>query len=509
MTAGSAFRVRLDWLTRIGSVLVALTGALVLCGYILDMPGFTRLLPILASMKINAAIGVLAAACALILLHRCPTDSPWYLLARALALLLAALGVLTLAEDLFGLELGIDQFILPDVRQSPPALHPGRMSPAASFNLLFVGVALLTLRARRAPVAAFAHWLIVPPLVVSVLAILGYTYGVSALYEVRPYTSMAVHTAVAFFILSLAVLAADTQHGFASISISDTDGGLVSRRLLPTIPIMIFVLGWLRLEGQIHGLYDTGFGLALMVLMSISVSVVAVAWTAIALHKIDVTRRRAEAEILNLKVGLDLRVQERTRELAQVSSQLRLVNSSLELLSRQDALTGLANRRHFDAYLADQLDIARRYGRTLALVLCDVDFFKAYNDAYGHQAGDQCLKQVAAALRDCCRRTADMAARYGGEEFAIILPETELNDAMLIAAAAKEAVAQLRIVHEGSGTAAFVSISGGISVHSRENDIGAQRLILDADQALYQAKRLGRNRMVAVDSAVEETFVPG
>jgi diguanylate cyclase (GGDEF)-like protein len=200
---------------------------------------------------------------------------------------------------------------------------------------------------------------------------------------------------------------------------------------------------------------------------------------------------------------LELRVRERTHALAQVSSQLRLVNGALELLSRQDGLTGLANRRFFDQYLGEQIAIARRYGRVLALVLCDVDSFKAYNDHYGHQAGDECLKRVAAALRSCCGRPADIAARYGGEEFAMILPETGLAGALQIAEAAKDAVAQLQIAHEKSSTASHVSISGGIAILSRDGNSSASQLIMEADRSLYEAKRLGRNRMVAAEAEFE------
>jgi diguanylate cyclase (GGDEF)-like protein len=258
---------------------------------------------------------------------------------------------------------------------------------------------------------------------------------------------------------------------------------------------MIFLLGWIRVEGQQLDLYDVRFGSAVMVLLSITFCVIAVAWTATTLHKVDLTRELAEAEILSLNAGLELRVQARTHELAQVSSQLQRVNGSLELLSLEDGLTGVANRRRFDAYLAEQINIARRYGRTLALVLCDVDSFKAYNDHYGHQAGDECLKQVAAALRSCCRRPADMAARYGGEEFALILPETELGAAVQIAEAAKDAVAQLRIAHHKSPTASVVTISGGIAILFQVGEISAQQLIKVADQHLFEAKRLGRNRI--------------
>jgi diguanylate cyclase (GGDEF)-like protein len=161
-------------------------------------------------------------------------------------------------------------------------------------------------------------------------------------------------------------------------------------------------------------------------------------------------------------------------------------------------LTHLANRRFFDSYLESQLAIATRYRRALALVMCDIDAFKAYNDHYGHPAGDECLRQVAAAIGSCCRRGADVAARYGGEEFAMILPETDLAGALVIAEAALKAVAQLQIPHEYSPAGPYVSISGGVSVVCGNFDFTTQQLISEADRTLYQAKRLGRNRIVGV-----------
>jgi diguanylate cyclase (GGDEF)-like protein len=184
--------------------------------------------------------------------------------------------------------------------------------------------------------------------------------------------------------------------------------------------------------------------------------------------------------------------------LVHLSGELSAANKALELLSLHDGLTDLANRRFFDSYLADQIAVARRHRRPLALVMCDVDFFKAYNDGYGHQAGDECLRQVAAAIRTCCRRPADMAARYGGEEFAMILPDTDLAGAMRIAEAARDVVAQLRIPHKNSPTASHVSISGGVATLLRSIDLTAQQLIKAADETLYLAKDQGRNRMVSI-----------
>jgi diguanylate cyclase (GGDEF)-like protein len=186
--------------------------------------------------------------------------------------------------------------------------------------------------------------------------------------------------------------------------------------------------------------------------------------------------------------------------LAQLSLKLGAANASLEQLSLQDGLTSLANRRFFDAYLAGQVAVARRHKRTVSLIMCDVDSFKAYNDHYGHQAGDECLKQVAAALRSCCRRPSDMIARYGGEEFAIILPDTDLIGAGQIAEAARAAVARLKIPHAHSAVGPYVSISGGVAALLRKIDITAQELIAAADHTLYQAKHSGRDRMVSMQA---------
>jgi diguanylate cyclase (GGDEF)-like protein len=182
--------------------------------------------------------------------------------------------------------------------------------------------------------------------------------------------------------------------------------------------------------------------------------------------------------------------------LVRVSAELSDANAALEKLSMQDGLTGIANRRWFDTYLAGQVAIARRQQRDVALVLCDVDWFKAYNDQYGHQAGDDCLKRVAAALRACCRRPADMAARYGGEEFALILPDTGMAGARRIAEAARQAIEKLGIPHGRSRAGPCITISGGLAMLFSTADATEAQLIAAADAMLFKAKRLGRNRMV-------------
>jgi diguanylate cyclase (GGDEF)-like protein len=505
MTPGQTYRVQLDWFVRIGAILIICLNVAVMAGWVFDIDSLKSVLPGLATMKVNTALGFLACGIALWLVHVCAPESRWLRLARALSVLVAALGAFSLAEDLFDVDFGIDELILSDDPQPAATAHPGRMSPASGLSFFVAGLALFALKAPRRIAAACAHWLVAPPLFISTLASVGYAYGANSLYQVGLYTSMALHTALSFFVLSLCLLAADLHYGFARIATSDTAGGLISRRLLPTIPFALFFLGWIRLAGELKGLYGFEFGLALMVLMSITVCVVAVAGTATTLHNIDLIRQRGEAEINSLNNDLEMRVKERTQQLEQVSAKLSAANDALEQISLEDGLTGIANRRSFDADLAVHMAIAYRHKRPLALVMCDVDAFKDYNDHYGHPAGDECLRQIASALQSCCRRPNDLVARYGGEEFAIILPDTDLEGAVRIAELAREAIGQLRIPHAYSPVGPEVSISGGVAVLFRDCDMDTQQLIAVADRNLYEAKRQGRNRMVFEQDEVAET----
>jgi diguanylate cyclase (GGDEF)-like protein len=189
--------------------------------------------------------------------------------------------------------------------------------------------------------------------------------------------------------------------------------------------------------------------------------------------------------------------------LVRMSARLSASNKYLEQISSHDSLTTLANRRYFDSYLDQQIAIARRYKWTLSLLLCDIDSFRAFNDHYGHPAGDACLQLVAAALQSCARRPADLVARYGGEEFALIMPNTELAGAAQVAELVRAAVARLGVRHAFSPAAEFVSISGGVACMVWKDGTNAQQLIMAADQKLYLAKQRGRNRVVSTQTESE------
>lgn len=171
------------------------------------------------------------------------------------------------------------------------------------------------------------------------------------------------------------------------------------------------------------------------------------------------------------------------------SARLGAMVEQLHDLAQRDPLTGLANRRALD----EQLNELFARGERFAVILLDVDAFKAFNDAYGHQIGDDCLRRIAAMLRASLRFTTDRIARMGGEEFAVVLPKTSLDDARLMAERMRKAVQDLRIPHLGSPTGDAVTISLGVSASTAPTAPG--ELITRADKALYRAKALGRNRV--------------
>ncbi|MFO1433850.1 MAG: diguanylate cyclase [Candidatus Competibacteraceae bacterium] len=167
----------------------------------------------------------------------------------------------------------------------------------------------------------------------------------------------------------------------------------------------------------------------------------------------------------------------------------------LRQLACLDGLTCVANRRRFDELLEQEWRRSLRTGQPLSLILADVDDFKAYNDHYGHLAGDECLRLVASTLAAAVKRPMDLLARYGGEEFACLLPETDLAGAIVVARRLVEGVAELRIPHPYSGVAAWVTISAGVASLVSGQEQSAVELVRAADTCLYRAKHEGRNRI--------------
>lgn len=212
----------------------------------------------------------------------------------------------------------------------------------------------------------------------------------------------------------------------------------------------------------------------------------------------NLQNEQTEAARLNRELELDLaKLRLAEEQLKQEKDKAEELAEKLLAISSQDGLTGIANRRHFDDFLAKEWNRAVRSRKPLSLILCDIDYFKAYNDLYGHQEGDKCLLRIAHTLDQYARRSGDLAARYGGEEFAIVLPETSLANASDIAEQIRNAVQDIATPHGASETDNIVTVSFGVATVVPRRSQQSRMLVALADKALYEAKQAGRNQVVS------------
>jgi diguanylate cyclase (GGDEF)-like protein/PAS domain S-box-containing protein len=214
-------------------------------------------------------------------------------------------------------------------------------------------------------------------------------------------------------------------------------------------------------------------------------------WGLLIAHHCAAPRRWQQSEIQLLR-QLATQVGIATQQ-SQLYEQLKEANQQLQQLATRDGLTLLSNRRHFNESLEREWRQMERDRTPLSLILCDIDFFKPYNDTYGHQAGDECLKQVAVAIQKASKRPLDFVARYGGEEFAVILPDTDANGALCVGETIREAVKALQVPHRASASYQCITLSVGIATVMPGVESCVETLIQEADRALYRAKDQGRN----------------
>jgi diguanylate cyclase (GGDEF)-like protein/PAS domain S-box-containing protein len=219
--------------------------------------------------------------------------------------------------------------------------------------------------------------------------------------------------------------------------------------------------------------------------------------------------RWLHSRVRTLADGTSLSVISDVTSIKQAEEALAEVNKHLKLLAATDALTGLKNRRTFDEMLAKEFSRSSRHHHPLSVLMVDVDYFKSFNDTYGHQAGDDALRAVARALREVAKRPADIVARYGGEEFAVVLPDTDTGGALAVGELLCEAVRNLHIPN-GRSSRGVVTVSVGVSTASRSNLLAApEDLVRQADAALYLAKGQGRDGVQAYGDAQGTRRVAG
>ncbi|WP_088889911.1 GGDEF domain-containing response regulator [Leptolyngbya ohadii] len=211
-------------------------------------------------------------------------------------------------------------------------------------------------------------------------------------------------------------------------------------------------------------------------------------------HQVTILQQKQQLQQQQQQLALqNYQLRQEIKQREQLEAKLQQANLQLQHMANTDSLTQLANRRCFDAVLQQEWQRLKREQQPLSLILCDIDYFKQYNDLYGHPAGDVCLERVAQAIAGCVNRSADKVARYGGEEFAVILPNTDLAGAVSIVEAIRATLESLQIPHTGSVIAAHITLSLGIACLIPTSNSSCQELLAATDAALYRAKQQGRN----------------
>ncbi len=289
-------------LSQAGSATAIVVGLLVLVGWISDIPSLKSVLPGLVTMKTNTALAFTLAGVSLWILQREQTSQSTRRIGQACAAVVALAGMLTLSEYVLDWDLGLDQLLLKESSGAVGTSHLGRMSPATALNFFLIGCALLLLETNRGIVPA--QYLVLGAGVGSLIALVGYMYGVKSLYSISVYTSMALHTTLTFLVLCFGILAAHPTRGLMGGVTSENVGGAMGRRLLPFAILVPLVGGWLEIRGQNAGLYETGFGTALFAVTLMIIFVILIGWTKRSQSQLDEKRRRAEEELCESEARL-------------------------------------------------------------------------------------------------------------------------------------------------------------------------------------------------------------
>ncbi len=287
-----ALEARCERFARFCALSVAVLGLSVLIGWLLDIATLKGVLPGLATMKANTAFCFLIAGASLASASRVRMTPGWLSPHFFLAALVMLIGLLTLGEYIFAADFGIDQLLFIAPSESMSKSPPGRMALATATGFAFTGLALVLLHSRRwsavSQVAAIIGTLI------GVLAILGYAYGISALYGVFAYSSVALHTAAGLVIINLGVILSRPERGFMAVVTSNTSGGVMARQLLPLALTAPYLIGWLSVQGDKHGLYNSEFGVALVAITYVVLFTAFIWRTAEVLRRSDQLRMVAE-----------------------------------------------------------------------------------------------------------------------------------------------------------------------------------------------------------------------
>ena len=465
MLPGSAAALRRIALA--ASFIPMVEGVLVLMGWALDIEVLKRIVPGLTAMNPATAVGFIGAGAGLALIStRRKGPTPASTAGIVLAVAVTLLGLARVLALIGIYDAGIDRLLFADKIATADFGGPNRIAPNTAVNFILIGCALLIIDRPGGRIRWPAQLLAVTAAMTSLLALMGYAYGLRSFYGIGSQIAMALPTALTFLVSAIGILCARPTHGVMAVVSSRTSGGEMIRRLLPAVILVPALLGGLRLAGHKALLLDTAVGLWLLVVSIMTVFAVLVGWNAYLLHRADVDRARAE------------------RTLAHQAS--------------HDALTELPNRRLLLERLAGQIQRGRSTGVTAAVLFVDLDLFKVINDSLGHVVGDDMLIAAGERIRAHVG-PGDLVARLGGDEFTVLL--SDLGDRRRATETADHIRAAFdqpfRIgLHE-----VFTTVSIGIAFTDAEES--AQDVLRHADLAMYHAKARGRSRYEVFDRGMD------
>jgi diguanylate cyclase (GGDEF)-like protein len=442
-------------------LVLACAVVVLLGGWVLDIEVFKNLVPGAASMKPGTALGLGCAAASLLLLAD-PQASGWRLiLGRICAVIPIVLGLAFLSEYAFGWNLRIDEFPFKDaVGRATGVDHPGRPSLTTVADLVLVGLALLTLNWETRWIWRPSEILIVPGAAVASISLVGYIYSIPQFYGPGSAAKMAIHTAICFVALSAGVLLARPHGRLLALFSSTSQGGRMTRRLMPFAVAVPLLLGWLRLKASEAGIFDDRVGTWWLTAATIAALILFIGRGAARIDAADEERRELEEK--------------------------------LQEMAWRDSMTGLFNRRHFEWELGRHARRVERHGGSSALIMLDLDQLKEVNDRFGHAAGDKLITTVATAI-GARLRGVDVLGRLGGDEFCVLLLKPTAAGAAGVARELHEAVRAAGVGHDPPEAWSTVSIGVAFSADRLED--GGHALLEEADRAMYTAKRAGGDRV--------------
>ncbi len=311
---------------RVAGALVVSIGCLALIGWVLDIAVLKSVLPGFVTMKANTALGFVLAGTSLFLSAK-PTSYKKRLVSRLCTLVVFTLGLSTLSEYLFGWDLGIDQLLFTDAPQSVFTTHPGRMSQLTALSFTLAGVALWLIGGTRESKAlvrlrTVAQVLAVFSSLIAVQGLVAHLYQVQPILSLKMYTQMAVHTAVCFIVLNLGILFVYPQQGFMHVISSESIGGVIARRLIPTAIVIPLILGWFSLLLEHISLFHSAFGTSIYAVLMAVILVAIIWWNAALLHKIDSQRQAADEALQRANNELEMKILQRTGALRETNDRL-------------------------------------------------------------------------------------------------------------------------------------------------------------------------------------------